>query len=88
MGRQLTCMWSTVVSNVCKVLQPTTSKKFKIYTKPLSSSESDCDGVLISDIPAINVTNWPGRNTASNTQEVDVHTSGKAERFEWRRDGC
>lgn len=52
-----------------KVLQPTTGKQYKIYTKPLSSSESDCDGVLISNIAAINVTNWPGRSSASDTRQ-------------------
>lgn len=63
----LTRMWSCVVSNVCKVPQPTTSTKYKIYTKPLSSSESECDGVLISNIPAINVTDTLGRSAAANT---------------------
>lgn len=62
----LTCMWSSMVSNNCKFLQPTAGEKYKIYTKPLSSSESDCDGVLISNIPAINVTNQLGRNIASS----------------------
>lgn len=70
-------MWSSslvlgpgVVLCVSEVLQPTTCEKHKIYTKPLSSSESDCDGVLISDMPAINVTNRPGRDTPGGRAAV------------------
>lgn len=85
----LTC---TASNSLAEYLSATTGRKHKIYTKPVSSSESECAAVLIANIPAINVTEWPARERCQRRRGLEqqewMSARGKVKSFDWRRVDC
>lgn len=81
-------VWCQMSVRSCSQLLARNTKSIQSLCHPLSA----CDGVLISNMAAINLTNQPGSTPRGRTvvgaAEVDVYMSGKAVRFGRRRDGC